>query len=240
MKKDDITDKTLSRRNFLKTAGGAAAVAGLAISGAPLLTGQAEAACDAWPKKWDETYDVVVIGSGFAGLAAAIEAKNAGANVVVLEKMPVHGGNSIINGGDFCAAGTKMQKENGVEDSPELLLKDMLRAGMYLNHPELAKTVAYGSKDALEWTESYLGCQYKKLNFHGGHSVKRAHGTINQSGSEVVNKELAKAKEIGVKIQTRTKLVKFLSNKEGRIVGMEVLKGYKFPDGQSGKTAFIK
>ncbi len=56
----------------------------------------------------------------------------------------------------------------------------------------------------------------------------------------MVNKELAKAKEIGVKIQMRTKLVKFLSNKEGRIVGMEVLKGYKFPDEKSGKTAFIK
>ena len=61
---------------------------------------------------------------------------------------------SIINGGDFCAAGTKMQKENGVEDSPELLLKDMLRAGAYLNHPDLAKTVAYNSKEALEWTET--------------------------------------------------------------------------------------
>ena len=79
MKKDDITEKMLSRRNFLKTAGGAAAVAGLATTGIPLMTSQAQAACDALPKKWDETYDVVVIGSGFAGLAAAIEAKNAGA-----------------------------------------------------------------------------------------------------------------------------------------------------------------
>ena len=55
------------------------------------------------PRKWDETFDVVVIVSGFAGLAAAIEAKNAGASTVVIEKMMVHGGNSIINGGDFCA-----------------------------------------------------------------------------------------------------------------------------------------
>ncbi|MRR08323.1 MAG: flavocytochrome c, partial [Deltaproteobacteria bacterium] len=170
----------------------------------------------------------------------AIEAKNAGADVVVFEKMPVHGGNSIINGGDFCAPGTKLQKENGVEDSPELLLNDMLRAGLYLNHPTLAGIVAYNAKDALEWTESYLGVRYAKLNFHGGHSVKRAHGTINQSGSELVNKELAKAREIGVKIQLRTKMVKFLTNKEGRIVGVEVRKGYKFPDDKSGKTAFVK
>ncbi len=234
----DIKSKELTRRSFLKSTG-TAAVAGIALGGLS-LPGRAQAAGDVLPKKWDETYDVVVIGSGFAGLAAAIEAKNGGAgSVAVLEKMPVHGGNSIINGGDFGAPGTRLQKENGVEDSPELMLKDMLKAGQYLNNPDLARTVAYGAKDALEWTES-LGARYTKLNFHGGHSVKRAHGTINQSGSEVVSKELAKAKELGVKVQLRTKVVKFLANKEGRIVGVEVRKGYKFPDDSSGKTAFIK
>jgi flavocytochrome c len=241
MKKDDTTEKTLSRRSFLKTAGGAAAVAGMTVSGIPLISGQAEAAGDTLPKKWDETYDVVVIGSGFAGLAAAIEAKNAGAkDVVVLEKMPVHGGNSIINGGDFSAPGTKMQEANGVKDSAEIMLKDMLKAGAYLNHPELAKMVAYGAKDAFEWSESYIGAKYTRLNFHGGHSVKRTHGTINSSGSELVNKMLAKAKELGVKTQMRTKLVKFLSDKNGRIVGIEVRKDYRFPNESTGKTVFIK
>jgi flavocytochrome c len=241
MKEDDVEKRSISRRNFLKTAGGVAAITGLAASGIPMMAGNAQAA-DALPKKWDETYDVVVIGSGFAGLAAAIEAKNNGAkDVAVLEKMPVHGGNSIINGGDFCAPDTKLQKENGVQDSPELMLKDMLKAGLYLNHPVLAGIVAYNAKDALEWSESYLGVKYApRLNFHGGHSVKRAHSTINASGSELVNKELAKARELGVKVQTRTKMVKFLANKEGRIVGMEVRKGYRFPNEDSGKTAFIK
>jgi flavocytochrome c len=241
MKNDDQSEKTLSRRNFLKTTGGVAGAAAVALGGINLLPAQAEAAGNALPKKWDETYDVVVIGSGFAGLAAAIEAKNAGAkDVLVLDKMPVHGGNSIINGGDFLAPGTKMQKSKGVKDSSEVMLKDMLRAGQYLNHPELAKMVAYGAKDAFEWSESYIGAKYTKLNFHGGHSVKRTHGTINASGSELVNKMLAKSKELGVKIQLRTKLVKFLSNKEGRIVGMEVRKDYKFPNESTGKSAYIK
>jgi flavocytochrome c len=239
MKKENDAKSGFTRRNFIKTAGGAAAVAGLAAAGLPLMSSQAQAAGDL-PKKWDETYDVVVVGSGFAGLAAALEAKNGGASVLVIEKMPVHGGNSIINGGDFCAPGTKMQKEEGIEDSPELMLKDMLRAGAYLNHPELAKMVAYGAKDALEWTESYLGCKYRVVGFHGGHSVKRAHGTINQSGSEVVNKELAKAREIGVKVQMRAKMERLIVNKDGRVVGIEVRKNYRFPDEKSGSAAFIK
>ena len=61
-------------------------MAGLAATGIPLMTSQAQTAGDALPKKCDETYDVVVIGSGFAGLAAAIEAREAGATVLVLEK----------------------------------------------------------------------------------------------------------------------------------------------------------
>lgn len=240
---EDETKKvsgSVSRRDFMKSVGGAAAVAGMAVGGLA-ITGEASAAVgDVLPKKWDETADVVVIGSGFAGLAAAIEARNAGADVLVLEKMAVHGGNSIINGGDFSAAGTKMQKEAGVQDGPDIMFKDMLKAGLYLNHAEKAKIVAEKSNEALEWCVNYLGAKFTRLGFHGGHSVKRAHQTANASGSEVVNKMFAKAKEIGVKVQPRTKLVRFLADKKGRIVGMEVLKGYRFPDEKSGKKAFIK
>jgi flavocytochrome c len=239
MKDETEEKKGLTRRDFLKSTGGAAAVAGIAIGGLAVGTKEAAAAAGPMPKKWDETYDVVVIGSGFAGLAAAIEAKNAGASAVVIEKMAVHGGNSIINGGDFCAPGTKLQKEAGVQDSPDLMYNDMMKAGQYLNHPELARTVADQAKDALEWCES-LGARFTKLGFHGGHSVKRANATINSSGSEVVSKMFDKANALGIKVQTRTKMVRFLSNKDGRVVGIEVRKDYKFPDDKSGKTAYIK
>jgi len=114
----------------------------------------------------------------------------------VIEKMPVHGGNSIINGGDFSASGTKMQKEAGIQDSPDLMYKDMLKAGQYLNHPELARMVAGQSNAALEWCQG-LGSRFVKVAFHGGHSVKRAHSTINQSGSEVVSKMFDKARDSG-------------------------------------------
>ena len=51
------------------------------------------------PSAWDQETDIAIIGSGFAGLAAAIEACQTGAQVVVLEKMAHYGGNSIISGG---------------------------------------------------------------------------------------------------------------------------------------------
>ncbi len=58
------------------------------LAGAAALTPASAKVINPMPDRWDETYDVVVIGSGFAGLAAAIVARLAGASVCVLEKMP--------------------------------------------------------------------------------------------------------------------------------------------------------
>jgi len=229
----------LTRRDFVKSVGSTALIAGTALGGFALPS-PAAAAAGTLPKKWDTTTDVLIIGSGFAGLAAAIEAKNAGAKTLVIEKMPVFGGNSIINGGDFSAAGTKMQKEAGIKDSPELMLKDMLKAGLYLNHVDKAKLVAEKSNEALEWCMNYIGANFARLTYHGGHSVKRSHQTVNASGSELVNKLLKKARELGVSLENKTKLMRLIADKNGRIVGAEVKRDYKFPDESSGKRAFIR
>ena len=109
------------------------------------------------PQKWDEEADIIVIGSGFAGLAAAIEAKNAGRSVMILEKMKGYGGNSTISDGVMAAAGTAMQADLGIEDSPQLMYADMLQAGQRLNHPELVRTLTEASNDVLQWTIEYLG-----------------------------------------------------------------------------------
>ena len=100
------------------------------------------------PSHWDEAADILVIGSGFAGLAAAIEAKNAGSSVIIIEKMKGYGGNSTISDGVMAAAGTPMQAKAGIDDSAELMYKDMIRAGLGLNHPDLVRTVADNSYDA--------------------------------------------------------------------------------------------
>ncbi|PKN71003.1 MAG: flavocytochrome c [Deltaproteobacteria bacterium HGW-Deltaproteobacteria-12] len=241
MKEDKKLTKALSRRNFLKTAGGAAAVAGLATTGMALTPWTAEAACTTMPKKWDETYDVVVVGSGFAGLAAAYEAKKAGASVVVLEKMRTPGGNSIINGGVVSAAGSPMQEKEGIKDSPELMFKDMLAAGLQLNHPELAKMAADRSNTTVQWTINELGVKYKdKLTQEGGHSVPRMYSTHNQSGSAIVQQQLLKLKELGVVPKMQSFLTQIYRDSDGRVKGVQIREKYIFPNADSGKIKNIK
>ena len=61
----------------------------------------------------DKTYDVVVLGAGGAGLSAAIEAQAAGANVVVIEKMPYVGGNTILSYAELACPNNWLQEEQG-------------------------------------------------------------------------------------------------------------------------------
>ncbi len=238
MSEETKTPKAMTRRNFLKTSG-AVAAAGVAAGTLTMNPWSAEAA--PMPKKWQETFDVVVIGSGFAGLAAAYEAKKAGASVVVLEKMMTPGGNSIINGGVVSAAGSPMEEKEGIKDSPELLLKDMLAAGLNLNHVELAKMVADQSVSTVMWTINELGVKYKdKLTQEGGHSVPRMYSTYNQSGSAIVQQQLLKLKELGVVPRTRAYLTQIYRDADGRVKGVQIREGYTFPKAGSGKVKDIK
>lgn len=98
-----MSELNLARRGFLKT--GAAAAAALMTSAA------AHAGIPASKiQKWDEEYDVVIVGSGFAGMACALKAGRAGLKVLIIEKMSVVGGNSAICGGNVACPVNPVQK----------------------------------------------------------------------------------------------------------------------------------
>jgi succinate dehydrogenase/fumarate reductase flavoprotein subunit len=78
------------------------------------------------PSQWDDAADIVVIGSGAAGLPAAIVAREAGASVIVIEAQDDIGGHAIVSGGNLpLGGGNSYQKKYGVEDSPDLLFRDL-------------------------------------------------------------------------------------------------------------------
>jgi len=190
---------------------------------------------------WAEEYDIVIIGSGFAGLSAAIEAGKVCPSVIVLEKMPVPGGNSAISGGLFAAAGSPLQARERIMDSPELMLSDMLAAGLELNNKELARIVAEKSTETLLWTIKELGVKYKpRLSHLGGHSVPRTYNTANTSGSGIIKPMLAKCRDMGIPIRLRTYLTQFILTKGGEMEGVAVRENYIFPNRESGVLKRIR
>jgi len=227
------TLSTLTRRQMLRTA----ALASVSLP----FAGVAVALPREMPENWDEEVDVVVIGSGFAGLAAAYEAAKAGASVALLEKMRTPGGNSIINGGVMAAAGSPQQVEEGIDDSAHVMFDDMVRAGLGLNHPELARIVTEQSVSTLQWTVDELGVEYvNELRHMGGHAVPRAYKTKMGTGAGIVVPQLEKLKEMGVEPRTSTLLKHLIRDDDGRVKGVEVHEKYKFPDETSGTLKTIK
>jgi flavocytochrome c len=190
---------------------------------------------------WEESCDVLVVGSGFAGLAAAIEAKRDGCAVTVIEKMPGFGGNSTISDGGIAAPDTWLQRERGIRDSADQMYTDMMAAGMGLNQPKLVKTVADNAADTFLWTVRTLGVKYKdRVDQFGGHSVARCYTTHNRSGSAIVRQLLHKARDTGVRIRTRSYLKEFIFRKNGSIQGVKIHTGYVFPDANSGTPMHMK
>jgi fumarate reductase flavoprotein subunit len=131
----------VGRRNFLQ----ALVVGGAAAATSTILASK-------WPRKhWDEVADVAIVGFGAAGAAAALEASVHGADVLVLEKMSIGGGTTIMSGGTIYASETSIQRESGIRDSAEEMFKLLMAAGKGLSRPELVKMVSRQSGEIIEW-----------------------------------------------------------------------------------------
>lgn len=232
-------EQGLTRRGFLKTTGATVAMAGITAGGLTLGSTSAHAA--EMPTNWDESADVVIIGSGFAGLSAAIEAHNAGSSVIILEKMMTAGGNSIINGGALAAADTPQQAKDDIKDSPDIMYNDMMKSGLGINHPELVRILCDKSKETVAWTIDYLGVKYEDhIAPSGGQSVRRTFHTVNWSGGDIVKPMLAKLNEMGIKVRTKTLVKQIIKDTDGRVKGLKVQAGYRFPNEDSGEVKYIK
>ena len=95
-------------------------------AGTPAESGLAWTQPASPPARWDHEADVVVIGAGATGLPAAIVAREAGASVIVVEAEKDIGGHAITSGGNVpLGGGTSAQKRHGIEDSPDLLFRDL-------------------------------------------------------------------------------------------------------------------
>lgn len=209
--------------------------------GAPVLLPMA-ARAQGIPKAWDRTVDILVVGTGFAGLCAAIEAKRAGANPLLIDMMPFTGGNSRITGGGIAVPGSDLQKAKGIKDSPELMLADMLKAGNNINVPALAHTVAYQAKDAYDWLVKDIGVKFTRLIYHGGHSVPRGCGAelLDAHVTNFMPRLETKARDLGIPIETRTKLVRIITDDHGNVMGAELRKNFVFRKKDSGTPVFVR
>jgi fumarate reductase flavoprotein subunit len=176
------------------------------------------------PKKIrTEKTDIVIIGSGATGLSAAITAHDKGAKVILLEKMPISGGNSQLAAGGMNAAETRFQKEKGIKDSVDLMYEDTMKGGKNINDPELVRILARESAQSVEWLTS-LGADVSDVGMLAGASVRRAHRPAGGAavGAHITQVLKKNAEDRKIDIRLNSRAVKILKDGKGRVTGVLV------------------
>ena len=122
--------------------------------------------------------DVVVAGAGAAGLGAAVAAVENGASVILLEKQGVTGGSTTRSGGYFIAAGTSLQKELGIEDSPEAFFDFYKKIGGDQINDEKVMDFCVNSAACYEWIVGN-GAKFDGVTtVHPTHTELRVHNSL--------------------------------------------------------------
>ncbi|MGV8083027.1 MAG: FAD-dependent oxidoreductase [Coriobacteriia bacterium] len=182
-KKTGVVGNGVSRRDFVTgLTTSAVALSSIALLGGCSTKGSSGASPST--QNWDREADVVVVGFGGAGAAAAIEATKAGAKVLVLEKTKAGGGSTLINGGImYLGGGTALQKKLGIEDTRDDMFKYMVAAAGPGANEELIGLYCDSSVEFYDWCVS-VGMQFPE-EFAPGKYVVTPEGTgLQYSGNE--------------------------------------------------------
>ena len=166
---------------------------------------------------WDDEVDVVVAGGGGTGLSAAIELREAGADVIVFEKQPsVDDSSSSLCGGVFTFSGTDFQESAGIQDSNELLYKDLMEVGQQKNDKKIVQAYVDNQLDSYKWLNGF-GVKWIGIEALAGMSVPRGHVT-NPTDALRLLKGVAEKK--GARLLFETSVTGLITDKDKRVIGV--------------------
>ena len=188
------------------------------------------------PRKWDLETDILIIGAGTAGLAGAIEAAKAGAEVVVLEQMPRAGGSLSVCAGNINFAGSAYQKQQGIQDAPDKYYED----GIKVCHGEPALWRAFVDNH-LQTYDMIVGLGYKPTAVWmlPGHSAQRSH-YFEGGGPELLRLLEEGARKQGVKILFNHKVTRLnVDLAAKRVVGVRAENNKKVLNFKARKAVII-
>jgi fumarate reductase flavoprotein subunit len=181
--------------------------------------------------RFEYSVDVLVIGAGACGITAALAAQEAGAEVLVLERDARPTGSTGLSTGLIPAAGSKLQRARGIEDSPEQLAADILAKAHGETDANIVRTVAKASAPTVEWLMDQHGVKFTLVEgfLYPGHSVWRMHGTPNRTGAELEDALLAAAGNSQIDIVTSALATDLYATAQGQVTAVRFTR----PDGSA-------
>jgi fumarate reductase flavoprotein subunit len=173
---------------------------------------------------------LLIIGAGAAGLCAALTAKEAGVEVVVVEREATPSGSTALSAGLIPAAGTRFQLAKGIHDHAKLLAADIAHKANGEVDPAVVNAIAENSATLVEWLADRHGFPFDVIdNFnYPGHSSLRMHGLPSRTGRELIDRLRAAAELSDIVILNRSVAELLLADAEGQVLGVEIAR----PDGK--------
>jgi predicted oxidoreductase len=123
-----------------------------------------------------EHADLIIVGSGLAGLSAAVEAGRSGAKVLVVDEASIFGGHAIMSEGELNIVDSPLQRSKGVKDSPDLAYADFTKWGEDNDLAWVRYYVDHSKEEIFDWVTA-MGVTFSDLAPHEGSSVPRIHLT---------------------------------------------------------------
>ena len=170
---------------------------------------------------------LLIVGAGAAGLCAALAAREAGIEALVIERDAVPAGSTALSAGLIPAAGTRFQRAKGIADSPELFAADIQRKAKGEADQSIVDVVAHGAGTLVEWLADRYGLPFDVIdNFnYSGHSAMRMHGLPTRAGSELIDRLRSAAEASDISIITEAVADTLFTEQDGRIRGVEIVRG---------------
>ncbi len=215
---------TISRRGFIAGAGAAALGTAACASAAFADESAAVAVNDAMPAAWDYECDVLVLGAGGSGLAAAWSAANEGADVIALESQGASSASTTYYCfGNYIVCGSDEQAEMGIEDKPEYVLEDVINNGNTevtpteetLITPDLILRYAAATRETYDILKGW-GLDFSAISDQTGNTTMRCHQIDNRHMVDLLNEH---AVEAGVNIMYNTRMTQLVVDGNGMVLG---------------------
>ena len=176
-------------------------------------------------RAFDFDVPVVIVGAGAAGLTAALAARDAGAEVLLLERDAHPRGSTSMSQGYACAAGTKIQRDKGIDDDPDKFYADIMARTKGTADPLTARTVADQSGPTVDWLVERHAIPFQmNISWAGffGHTVNRLHGVPTRTGEELHGSLIRAAEDAGVTLVTGAHVDAIFADADGLVSGVRV------------------
>ncbi len=163
--------------------------------------------------------DVAIVGAGGAGVAAGIEARDAGARAIAFEKCSELGGAAIISGGGCLIVGSPLQEANGIHDTPDLAFKDWITwGGPSVDQVWARYYIDHTLHDLYYWAEGF-GVKWADMKVQEGNSVIRW-TRADRNGLGLMTQLIEGFRNKGGEIVPETEITN-LTVEDGRVTGVE-------------------